>query len=151
MSQLQRGENSYEAGNILKMLFDAEVSPALLRGEVSASMKKRHYTVEISYDFDDGIVAAKCTCPRGQAICHHMAALCIHAHHNVSVTDKTCVWSKRKTGVEADDTTKIKDIYKPKHLDYSAAQRNVTSSEIEAFKNSLSQNAPVGFSWWLLP
>nr|CAH7769220.1 unnamed protein product [Callosobruchus chinensis] len=133
------------------MLFDAEVSPALLRGEVSASMKKRHYTVEISYDFDDGIVAAKCTCPRGQAICHHMAALCIHAHHNVSVTDKTCVWSKRKTGVEADDTTKIRDIYKPKHLDYSAAQRNVTSSEIEAFKNSLSQNAPVGFSWWLLP
>nr|CAH7763522.1 unnamed protein product [Callosobruchus chinensis] len=133
------------------MLFDAEVSPALLRGEVSASMKKRHYTVEISYDFDDGIVAAKCTGPRGQAICHHMAALCIHAHHNVSVTDKTCVWSKRKTGVEADDTTKIRDIYKPKHLDYSAAQRNVTSSEIEAFKNSLSQNAPVGFSWWLLP
>nr|CAH7713587.1 unnamed protein product [Callosobruchus chinensis] len=49
MSQLQRGENSYEAGNILKMLFDAEVSPALLRGEVSASMKKRHYTVEVIF------------------------------------------------------------------------------------------------------
>nr|CAI5839161.1 unnamed protein product [Callosobruchus analis] len=133
MSQLQRGENFYESGNIVRMLFDAEVSPALLR-EVSASMKKRNYTVEISYYFDDGIVAAKCTCPRGQVICHHMAAPSIHAHHNVSVTNKTCIWNKRKTSY-AEQVTKIKDIYKPKRLGYTATQRKATSSEIDAFKN----------------
>ncbi|VEN54643.1 unnamed protein product, partial [Callosobruchus maculatus] len=150
MSQLQRGENSYESGNVVKMLFDAEVSPALLKGEVSASMKKRTYKEEISYDFEDGIVAAKCTCPRGLAVCHHMAALCILAHHNVSITDKTCLWSKRKTS-EEEQTTKIKDIYHPKNPGYTAAQRKASPSEIEAFKNSLGENTPVGFSWWLLP
>nr|CAI5822707.1 unnamed protein product [Callosobruchus analis] len=68
MSQLPRGENSYESGNLLKMLFDAEVSAARLRGEVSVSSKKRNYTVEISYDFDDEILTAKCTCPVKQYV-----------------------------------------------------------------------------------
>ncbi|CAH2000729.1 unnamed protein product [Acanthoscelides obtectus] len=94
------------------MLFGAEVSAAVLRGEVAASMKKKCYTVEISYDLDDGIVSAKCSCPRGLAVCHHMAALCIHAHHNVSMTDKTCLWNKRKPA-ETEQVTKISDIYKP--------------------------------------
>ncbi|CAH1984478.1 unnamed protein product [Acanthoscelides obtectus] len=47
ISQLQRSENAFEGGNVLKMLFGAEVLPALLSGEVAASMKKKCYTVEV--------------------------------------------------------------------------------------------------------
>ncbi|KAF5294775.1 hypothetical protein FQA39_LY00259 [Lamprigera yunnana] len=46
---------------------------------------------------DDGILEGKCTCPRGQVICHHIAAVCIHAHHNISVTDQVCTWNAPKT------------------------------------------------------
>ncbi|CAH2008146.1 unnamed protein product, partial [Acanthoscelides obtectus] len=150
ISQLQRGENAFESGNVHKMLFDAEVSPALLRGEVAASMKKKMYAVEISYDLDDGIVCAKCSCPRGLAVCHHMAALCIHAHHNISVTDKTCLWSKRKPA-ETKQVTKISDIYKPKYSGFKAAQRSATESEIVTLIQSIGDATPVGFTWWLLP
>ncbi|CAH2000676.1 unnamed protein product [Acanthoscelides obtectus] len=124
------------------MLFDAEVSPALLRGEVAASMKKKMYAVEISYDLDDGIVCAKCSCPRGLAVCHHMAALCIHAHHNISVTDKTCLWSKRKPA-ETEQVTKISDIYKPKYSGFKAAQRSATESEIVTLIQSIDHQGKV--------
>ncbi|CAH1955106.1 unnamed protein product, partial [Acanthoscelides obtectus] len=150
ISQLQHGENAFESGNVHKMLFDAEVSPALLRGEVGASMKKKMYAVEISYDLDDGIVCAKCSCPRGLAVCHHMVALCIHAHHNISVTDKTCLWSKRKPA-ETEQVTKISDIYKPKYSGFKAAQRSATESEIVTLIQSIGDATPVGFTWWLLP
>ncbi|KAK9712546.1 SWIM zinc finger protein [Popillia japonica] len=120
MNLLQRGENSYSSGNVVKIIFNPESQPAVLQGTVDASMKKRSYSIEILVDpvdgivagkcscprgqvichhmailVDpvDGIVAGKCSCPRGQVICHHMAALCIYAHHNVSVTDKVCSWS----------------------------------------------------------
>lgn len=47
--QLQRGENSYESGNITKMFFNSEVTPAILKGEVKASMKNKTYTVEVGF------------------------------------------------------------------------------------------------------
>lgn len=149
LAQLQRGENSYESGNIAKMIFDPEVSPVLLKGEVKASMKSKNYTVEISIDWDDGIIDAKCTCPRGQAICQHMAALCIHAHHNISVTDKACSWTKRKLEVES--ITKIADVYQPKRANYQAVQRQANQDEISNFREELGSANPVGFTWYLLP
>ncbi|KAF5272814.1 hypothetical protein FQA39_LY07841 [Lamprigera yunnana] len=87
-SILRRGENSYSCGYVKNTSFDPNVQPALLKGEVKASMKNRCYNIEISVDVDDGILEGKCTCPRGQVICHHIAAVCIHAHHNISVTDQ---------------------------------------------------------------
>ncbi|XP_072394135.1 uncharacterized protein [Diabrotica undecimpunctata] len=150
MSQLQRGENSYESGNVLKFIFDSEVFPALLKGEVRASMKNKNYSVEVSIDYDDGIVDAKCSCPRGQVVCHHMAALCLHAHHNISITDKACAWNKRKA-VDIETVTKIRDIYEPKRSNYVAVQRTANQEEIENFKEGLGHANPTGFAWLLMP
>lgn len=36
----------------------------------------------------------ECMCARRLAVCHHMAALCIFAHHNVSVTDTPWLWNQ---------------------------------------------------------
>lgn len=46
---------------------------------------------EITDMEENKILPSKCSCPRGQMIGRHMAALCIHAHHNVNVTDEVCV------------------------------------------------------------
>ncbi|XP_023311480.1 uncharacterized protein LOC111692030 [Anoplophora glabripennis] len=91
--QLERGENAYASGHVVEVRFDSDFKPAVLTGKVMASMKNKSYNVEICIDLDGGIVDATCQCPRGQVICHHMAALCIHAYHNVSFTDKACQWN----------------------------------------------------------
>ncbi|KAF5283526.1 hypothetical protein FQR65_LT13847 [Abscondita terminalis] len=94
INQLQRGENSYKSGYVKNMLFNKEVKPALLKGTVNASMKKNTYSVEVTIDVEDEVILhATCTCPRGLVKCHHMASLCIYAHHNVSITDQECAWA----------------------------------------------------------
>ncbi|KAG5866625.1 hypothetical protein JTB14_035102 [Gonioctena quinquepunctata] len=77
INQLQRGENAYKIGNVKSMVFDREVS--------------------INVD-NDTILDVSCTCPRGLVKCHHIAALCIYGHHNVSVTDQACRWSAPRQG-----------------------------------------------------
>nr|XP_023016341.1 uncharacterized protein LOC111505716 [Leptinotarsa decemlineata] len=132
------------------MSFDSDIVPALLKGEVKASMRNKNYTVEISINFDDGIVDSKCSCPRGLAACPHKAALCIYAHHNISVTDKACVWNKPNIQDEVDVITKIKDIYQPKRTNYTAVQRLANENELDLFKKELGYSNPTGFSWWLM-
>jgi hypothetical protein len=44
---------------------------------------------------DGDIKSVSCTCPRGH-LCHHVAAVCIHAHYNIAVTDVDCRWATRK-------------------------------------------------------
>ncbi|XP_074028806.1 uncharacterized protein [Leptinotarsa decemlineata] len=107
----------------------------------------RNYTVEISIDFDDGIVDSKCSCPRGLAACHH---LCIYSHHNISVTDKACVWNKPNIQDEVDVITKIKDIFQPKRTNYTAVQTPANENELDLFKKELGDSNPTGFSWWLM-
>lgn len=46
-NQLKRGENSDSSGNVLKVVFDAVVQPALLKGEVKSNMKNKGYAVEV--------------------------------------------------------------------------------------------------------
>jgi len=48
----------------------------------------------------DGIEYGRCTCPRGQYKCHHMACILMHAMTNVSKTDQHCTWMKRKQAKE---------------------------------------------------
>lgn len=45
---------------------------------------------------EEGIAYGRCSCARGQYLCHHIACVLIHAMFNVSCTDKDCVWKKRK-------------------------------------------------------
>ncbi|KAJ8965260.1 hypothetical protein NQ314_004250 [Rhamnusium bicolor] len=146
-AQLERGENSYSSGNVIRMSFDPSVTPALLKGEVKASMKGRKYCVELFVDPEDGITDAKCTCPRGQVICHHMAALCIHAHHNVSVTDKACAWNAPKSS-KMEETKSLNEMFPPKKPNYCAVSRKATTAEVTDFKKRLNSHV-VGFTWLL--
>jgi len=59
---------------------------------------KFHYFIQIVLN-DDTISDSLCTCPRGQGICHHIAAVCIFIHNNFSSTDLPCTpstWNTRK-------------------------------------------------------
>ncbi|KAJ3618935.1 hypothetical protein MTP99_005733 [Tenebrio molitor] len=147
--QLQRGEIGYRDGHVLKMTYDGTVQPALVKGVVQASMKKKSYEVEISIDSDDGITQAKCTCPRGAVICHHMASLCIYAHYNISSTDEACQWNAPKPSTVAEVQT-LKDLHPSKRQNYKAVDRNVSDNEINTFLAQL-EGTTVGFSWLLKP
>lgn len=54
-----------------------------------------------------GIKEAHCDCVRGQVSCHHMAAVLLHAFRNVSITDRSCVWSERNKGGHVDKDVNI--------------------------------------------
>ncbi|KAI4454106.1 hypothetical protein MML48_scaffold00000245 [Holotrichia oblita] len=148
ISQLQRGENSYESGHVRNMTYDPNFKPAILRGDVLASMKNKSYKVEILIGLeDDNIVDGTCNCPRGLVKCHHMAALCLCAHHNISVTDTTCTWNQPKEKQE-ESVTKLKEIF-PAKPGYRATNRQLTDEEISTFKADLGKVGAVGFSWIL--
>ncbi|KAI4455404.1 hypothetical protein MML48_9g00009794 [Holotrichia oblita] len=148
ISQLQRGENSYESGHVRNMTYDPNFKPAILRGDVLASMKNKSYKVEILIGLeDDNIVDGTCNCPRGLVKCHHMAALCLCAHHNISVTDTTCTWNQSKEKQE-EYVTKLKEIF-PAKPGYRATNRQLTDEEISTFKADLGKVGAVGFSWIL--
>uniref|UniRef100_V5GT43 YqaJ viral recombinase domain-containing protein n=1 Tax=Anoplophora glabripennis TaxID=217634 RepID=V5GT43_ANOGL len=78
-----------------------------------------------------------------------MAALCIHAYHNVSVIDKACQWNIPKQAGGADHKA-LKDIFPPKKADFCAVKRVATAEEIKNFQVNLYGNI-VGFSWLLQP
>lgn len=78
-----------------------------------------------------------------------MAALCLHAHHNISVTDKACAWNQKKP-IVSEEVQKIGDLYKPKRSGYMAVGRQATSSKVAEFKSSLGRAYPVGFTWYLM-
>ncbi|KAL3289332.1 hypothetical protein HHI36_022770 [Cryptolaemus montrouzieri] len=97
-----RGENAVESGHVKDMAFDGEL--LIICGNVLASMRDRLYKVEIKLDTDKCIEEVSCTGPRGQLVCHHMAALSIFGYHNISVTDITCTWKSRKPHTNAVQT-----------------------------------------------
>lgn len=57
--------------------------------------------------------SAECTWPRGQLNCHHIAALVIFAHYNVSSTDKAGNWSVPKRGTD-EKVERISEMYPTK-------------------------------------
>lgn len=48
-TQLQRGKDAYSSGHVVanKIMFDRSVQPALVKGEVQASMRNKFYKVEV--------------------------------------------------------------------------------------------------------
>ncbi|XP_018573228.1 uncharacterized protein LOC108912481 [Anoplophora glabripennis] len=149
--QLRRGENAYTSGHVKKMFFHREVQPAIIKGSVQASMKKRTYTVEVSIDLKEQVVISNsCTCPRGQVVCHHLAALLYYAHYNISSTDIQRQWGTTAANLNAEvPVHTIEELYDCKQQ-YVAVCNKITTSEIEDFRQILGQTN-VGFSWLLKP
>ena len=161
-----RGENAVESNHIKSFHFVPEL--LLIRGEVHASMRDRIYSVEVSICiiligllvftisclsqvnlFKDGAIKdASCTCPRGQFLCHHVAAVCIFGHHNISVTDIECKWAAKKSKEEEVKT--IDEIYIGKS--HVSCDTKLTEAEITNFRTRLQQfGTAVGFTWLLSP
>ncbi|KAL1506816.1 hypothetical protein ABEB36_006107 [Hypothenemus hampei] len=147
--QLERGENAYTSGHVKSMQLRKEVQPASLKGTVLASMKKTIYTVEVSIDLkEQAILSATCTCPRGQALCHHIAALLYYTHYNVSSTDVEQKWTI-KAGSSSEIVKVIEELYGCGENKFMAMSGDISTEKIEEFKKNLGQTNVVGFSWLL--
>ncbi|KAK4882269.1 hypothetical protein RN001_005588 [Aquatica leii] len=141
---IARGEIALESGHLNSNTFDADLS--ILRGSVHASMRDRQYSVEVSFNSNWNIVETTCTCPRGQLRCHHMAAVMLFGHYNVSVTDKACSWNLKNNSKST--VQNISELYPLKP--HTSTPRNLTEDEINLFKTKLKLfNGTVGFSWLL--
>ncbi|KAH0818242.1 hypothetical protein GEV33_004549 [Tenebrio molitor] len=149
MNYLSRGENAYTSAHVQSVTFDGNVEPVLLKGVVQASMKKRAYNVEVAYNPREGVKKAYCTCPRGEVICHHMAALLYHGHYNISATDTACQWKIVQTPPETAQPVKLSDLFTRKNQNYRATKRDLSASEITTFAQALGPSNVVGFSWLL--
>lgn len=91
---------------------------------------------------------ASCTCPRGQYLCHHMAALCLYAHYNVSSTQVTCRWNSRQNPTDAVITSQ--ELYKALKPDYKATKRSVGEEDLQWLADKLNNyGGAVGFTWLL--
>lgn len=92
------------------------------------------------------IKEATCICPRGIK-CHHIAALALFGHYNISVTDKACAWNappKPKDG----PVKSAEELYPPKP--YTALEGGVPEASINRLKERLrSFGNTVGFTWLL--
>ncbi|KAJ8955921.1 hypothetical protein NQ314_006827 [Rhamnusium bicolor] len=143
---IARGENAVESNHIKSFHFVPEL--LLIRGEVHASMRDRIYNVEVNLFKDGAIKDASCTCHRGQYLCHHVAAVCLFGHHNISVTDVECRWAAKKS---KEEEVKIIDvIYMGKG--HVSCDTRLTEAEITNFHTTLQQyGTAVGFTWLLGP
>ena len=130
MKQLKKGEIAYKDGHVLK--FQADLEQSIIVGEVKPGMKNDLYKVSLLLN-DGNITDAQCSCPRGAVICHHMAALSLYTHYNLSSTDKACSWSVRQPLV-TDNVKSIKDMYGT----YNSTGTSLAEVDFENFKKSLS-------------
>ncbi|KAK5642077.1 hypothetical protein RI129_008244 [Pyrocoelia pectoralis] len=123
----------------------------VIKGSVHASMKDKLYKVEIFLDEDNTISHSSCTCPRGQLSCHHVAALGLFAHYNLSVTDQSCGWSAPKVNKNNEQMVQTIDQMYPSK-EYRASKRKVTEQEINNLQEELASfGGAVGFTWLLAP
>ncbi|XP_056645933.1 uncharacterized protein LOC130451137 [Diorhabda sublineata] len=125
------------------MEFDSDLQ--IIR-EVFASMKDKSYKVSIVLENNGDIKEATCTCARGIK-CHHIAALALFGHYNISVTDKACA---RKTlpKLKVGPVKSAEELYPPKP--YTPLESGVPEATINRLKERLhSFGNTVGFTWLL--
>ncbi|KAK5649898.1 hypothetical protein RI129_000927 [Pyrocoelia pectoralis] len=140
-----KGENAVDSGHVNNIIFDAAIH--IIRGSVHASMRAREYKVEILFASDWSIDHATCECPRGQLLCHHMAAVLLFSHYNVSITDSSCSWNVKNQPKKTDIQT-VDQLFPSK--EHRSTPRDLTEEEVERFKTKLQVfDGAVGFSWLL--
>ncbi|KAF5302631.1 hypothetical protein FQR65_LT19095 [Abscondita terminalis] len=113
------------------------------KGSVLASMRDKEYKVEVNFSPEWSIGSATCSCPRGQLVCHHMAAVILFCRYNVSVTDKSCSWQVMKK-VKGDEIKTVAELFPPKT--HRSTPRDLTNEEIVQFRNKLQKCNKFGSS-----
>ncbi|CAG9773568.1 unnamed protein product [Ceutorhynchus assimilis] len=140
---IKKGENALESNHVQKMQFDAGLM--IIRGQVQASMKDKEYKVEINLNNSGEIGTAKCMCPRGIK-CHHIAALALFGHYNISVTDKECTWNVPKS--KSAPLKTAEEFYPSKP--FKAVEGNMSEEAKNKLREQLSTfGNTVGFTWLL--
>ncbi|CAI6358908.1 unnamed protein product [Macrosiphum euphorbiae] len=144
IKQLKRGEIAYKDGHVLK--FQADLDLNIIVGEIKLSMKNDKYKVNMMLN-DSCIVEAECTCPSGQVVCRHIAALALYTYYNLSSTDKSCSWNLRKSNT-CDEVKTISQIYGG----FVSPSTIISDEDFSTFKHTLDNlSTPVSFSWLLRP
>ena len=91
-----------------------------------------------------------CACPRGLALCHHVAAVLYYAHYNVSSTDKEKLWGTPSTSASEDEPIlTVEELFG--HKEEYVALKGEDKLNINKFKELLGETNVVGFSWLLKP
>lgn len=109
-------------------------------------MQNDKYKVKLMLN-DCCIVDAECTCPHGKIVCHHIAALALYTHYNLSSTDQTCSWNIRKN-IPCNEVRTISEMYGS----FESPVTDVSDEDFANFKKTLGKlTILVGFSWLLRP
>lgn len=92
------------------------------------------------------ILSGTCTCPKGIK-CHHIAALALFGHYNISITDRECSWNAPPKPKSAPMKC-TEELYPPKP--YTALAEEVTEEAEKVLKENLNSfGNTVGFTWLL--
>ncbi|XP_034245756.1 uncharacterized protein LOC117647892 [Thrips palmi] len=145
--QFRRGQKAYESNHVKSFVWDS--SHLVIKGTVRASMKGQNYTTSVVLNEDYSIKETNCNCVRGIA-CHHIAALLICGHYNISVTDVECSWKAKRTE-ERNDGLSFDQLYPPKKP-YSAVPE-CTEEELQEMSRTIWQcgRGGAGIAWILQP
>lgn len=137
---IKKAENALASGHVSKLEFDDDLG--CIRGDVQASMKNKVYRVEILLKSTE-IEKCSCNCPRGLDVCHHMAALALFAHYNLSITDKACSWLRKKSVDEAVTANMCFPISK----EYSPLAAPIEEKAVNELFEELSLCGPTHMKW----
>ncbi|KAK3917325.1 Alkaline nuclease [Frankliniella fusca] len=127
--QCRRGEKAFEAGHVKNFVFDPSLS--VIKGNAF-----------LNEDFS--IKDANCDCVRGTA-CHHIAALLICAHYNISVTDIECTW-KAKPSADRNDGVSFNELFPHKPF---SAMNEPSESEVKRICDNIEtcKRGCAGIAW----
>ncbi|KAF2888513.1 hypothetical protein ILUMI_17660, partial [Ignelater luminosus] len=96
-----------------------------------------------------GMTSSTCMCPRGLYSCHHMPAVALFAHYNISVTDGAYSWIK---STSEDSHKKAMEVF-PKSsnkLNYTAVGA-ISVDAVQSLFEDLKMCGPTDMGWLLTP
>ena len=101
--------------------------------------------ITLNEDFD--VSRSWCQCPRGEAVCHHIATVLLYAKENFSKTDAPCSWVRKKIPKEVKTAAKLYPSSKQ-----SVLNREPDNSDRDWFRQALDATDRFsGFAWLLAP
>lgn len=93
------------------------------------------------------VLQAACECPRGQHVCHHMAALLIKGNKEISSTDSTSKWTQCAPASGA--AMSIPQVFPPSK-EYCAIKQKPSQSDLDWLKSQLDRKGQSTGVHWLL-
>ncbi|CAG0897326.1 unnamed protein product [Darwinula stevensoni] len=145
LNLLDRGEDALQSSHLQSFEFVPKDSKII--GRVHASQKKKIYDVELKLE-QKRLLEGKCTCPVGQLLCHHVAAVAIYASRNISCTDQPCTWIKGKQH-EPQQPVRVEELFQLTGKEKIKCSTPSEESILCFFESLPSQN--FGLAWLLKP